>query len=104
MSDKKDGNEGDGKDKLQGLFFKGVVTGRARNYVGEERREVVTYRLLADDVETFVKQWNPGSPEKCFALGEAIDVPVYAKPYMSNNKLGLDIVVRDGKRMRGEEF
>jgi len=89
------------KDKIEGIFFRGVVTGRSRRYVGENAKELCTYSALANGREMYIKQWEPN--EHYFAVGEVIDIPIYIKNFINNGKIFTDLILNTGEKFIGGE-
>jgi len=85
----------------EGIVFKGVVVSRSRRYVGENQKELCTYRMLANGRESYIKHWQPN--DDYLVVGEAVELPVYVKPYANNGRLSYDLILQTGSG-RGEEF
>ena len=69
----------------EGLFLVGKVADRVRKTVSAQGAEVevVTYTILCGGVHRFyVDDFNP---DKHFAVGENISIPVYIKAYRKKN-------------------
>jgi hypothetical protein len=87
----------------EGLFLKGTVTGRSKRYVGENNKELVTYQVLSNAKDVYLKQWEP--KDNYFSVGEVIDAPVFVKGYEREGRVYTDIVLRnDDFVMKGENF
>jgi len=83
-----------------GLFIFGTVTGRSKRFVGENKIEVVTYRIYDGSATYLVDHWKPDS---YLSLGCDVSLPVTVKPYVKNTKVYLSYAVRSNKHL-GEEF
>ena len=89
--------------QTQGLFFKGTVVNRSRQFLGEEKKELVTYKAQANGREYYIKHWEP--KENYYGCGECVEIPVFCKAFSRNNTTFIDyVVVSDINSMRGESF
>ena len=67
-------------DRMEGILFKGVVTGRVRRLIGKEERELVTYKCIANGKDFYLKEWQPGGVYHI--VGEIIYCPIRIHTYM----------------------
>ena len=85
-----------------GLFISGTVNGRAKRLVGENKTELVTYKILAGGRDFFVKDWSPN--DVYYNIGDKVSIPVSIKIYNRNGQSSLDYSVAKPGLMLGETF
>ena len=85
----------------EGLIIAGTVNGRAKKAVGENKVELVTYRITAGGKDYYVKDWKPDG--SYFSIGEKIETPVSVKVYSKNGQTSLDYSILRSS-MAGDEF
>ena len=89
--------------KAQGFFFKGTIVNRSRQFLGEDKKELVTYKAQANGREYYIKHWEPN--DNYYGCGDYVEIPVFCKPYCRNNATFIDyVVVGDLNSMKGESF
>ena len=89
---------------LEGLILSGTIAQRSKKYIGEEKKEVVTYLVTTDNGYYFLDEFMP---QNYFRIGDKISVPVNCRPFTrKNNKLGVSFTVRKdfGITLSGEGF
>jgi len=89
------------QDEPEGLFLVGAVLGRSRRLVGENKAEVVSYRIVAGGRMHVVDCFEP---KTYHAVGERIKVEVYPSAYRRKDG-GVSISLRLATEAgQGEEF
>ena len=89
---------------IEGLSLSGTVSQRSKKYIGENRMEVVTYLVTADNSYYFLDEFMP---QDYYKIGDKISVPVNCRPFArKNNRLGIAFTVRKdrGITLTGEDF
>jgi hypothetical protein len=85
-----------GEEISNGMFLCGTVVGRRRAYVGESQRELVTYKVMANDNIYFLKVWCRDTSSGYFSVGEIIKVPVLVSVDEYKGRHSVSITLRDG--------
>jgi hypothetical protein len=65
-----------GAEMINGIFLCGTIIGRNRAYVGDNKRELITYKVMASNNVYFLKEWRKEQSSEYFCIGEIIKVPV----------------------------
>jgi hypothetical protein len=78
-----------------GMFLCGTIIGRSRAYVGESKRELVTYKVMANNNVYFMKEWRKEQSTEYFCIGEIIRVPVLVGVDDYKGRHTLNITLRD---------
>ena len=86
----------------EGLLICGIVQGRVKKLVGENKTELITYKIAANGKEYYVKDWSPNG--SYFNMGEKIEAPISVKIYSKNGQVSLDYAILRKNTMFGEEF
>ena len=86
----------------EGLMISGTVAGRAKKHVGEKNTELITYKIIANGKEYYVKDWNPDN--SYFKVGEAVVIPLALKIYQRNGQASLDYSILKEHSLPGDEF
>ena len=89
---------------IEGLCLSGTITQRSKKFIGEDKKEVVTYLVSADNGYYFLDEFLP---QNYFRVGDKISVPVNCRPFVrKNNRLGVSFTVRkeNGITLSGEGF
>ena len=85
-----------GVEMTNGIFLCGTIVGRNRAYVGENKRELVTYKVMAYNNVYFLKEWRKEQNSEYFCIGEIIRVPVSVSVDEYKGRHTLNITLRDG--------
>jgi hypothetical protein len=78
-----------------GMFLCGTVVGRNRSYVGESKRELITYKIMANNSVYFMKDWRSDPSSDYFCVGEIIRVPVVVRVNEYKGKHNLNITLNN---------
>jgi len=84
-----------GVDMTNGIFLCGTIVGRNRAFVGENKRELVTYKVMAYNNVYFLKEWRKAQNSEYFCVGETIKVPVLVGVDEYKGRHTLNITLRD---------
>ena len=88
----------------EGLILTGKVTQRSKKFIGEDKKEVVTYLVSTENGHYFLDEFLP---RDYFHIDDEITVPVNCRPFVSRNgKLGVSFTIRKNNEisLSGEEF
>lgn len=97
-------NETENVNVIEGLSLNGTVTQRSKKFIGEEKKEVVTYLISTNHGYYFLDEFLPQS---YFRIGDQISVPVSCRPFArKDNRLGVSFTIRkdSGITLSGEGF
>ena len=87
-----------------GLMLTGKVIQRSKKFIGEDKKEVVTYLIDTENGHYFLDEFLPVD---YFHINDVISVPVNCRPFVrKNGRLGVSFTVRKniGITLSGEEF
>ena len=82
----------------------GTVSQRSKKFIGEDKKEVVTYLVSTNNGYFFLDEFLP---QIYYRVGDQISVPVNCRAFTKkNNRLGLSFTVRKGYSitLSGEDF
>ena len=83
------------EDISNGIYLCGTIIGRSRAYVGENKRELVTYKIMANNNVYFLKDWRRDPNSEYFCVGETIRVPVLISVDEYKGRHNLAITLKD---------
>ena len=89
---------------IEGLCLSGTVAQRSKKFIGEDKKEVVTYLITTNNGYYFLDEFLPQS---YYRVGDQISVPVNCRAFTrKNNRLGVSFTVRKdiGITLSGEDF
>ena len=89
---------------IEGLSLSGTVSQRSKKFIGEDKKEVVTYLVSTSSGYYFLDEFLPQS---YYRVGDQISVPVNCRAFTRrNNRLGVSFTVRKdcGITLSGEDF
>ena len=89
---------------IEGLSLSGTVAQRSKKFIGEDKKEVVTYLITTNNGYYFLDEFLPQS---YYRVGDQISVPVNCRAFTrKNNRLGVSFTVRKdiGITLSGEDF
>ena len=92
------------ENSIEGLLLTGTITQRSKKFIGEDKKEVVTYLVSTDNGYYFLDEFLP---QNYFKVGDKISVPVNCRPFIrKNNRMGVSFTVRKetGITLSGEGF
>ena len=92
------------ENSIEGLLLTGTITQRSKKFIGEDKKEVVTYLVSTDNGYYFLDEFLP---QNYFKVGDKISVPVNCRPFIrKNNRLGVSFTIRKetGITLAGEGF
>lgn len=92
------------ENTIEGLLLSGTITQRSKKFIGEDKKEVVTYLVSTDNGYYFLDEFLP---QNYFKVGDKISVPVNCRPFIrKNNRMGVSFTVRKetGITLAGEGF
>ena len=64
----------------EGLILTGKVTQRSKKFIGEEKKEVVTYLVSTENGHYFLDEFLP---QDYFHIDDMITVPVTCRPFVN---------------------
>lgn len=89
---------------IEGLSLSGTVSQRSKKFIGEDKKEVVTYLVSTNNGYYFLDEFLP---QQYYRVGDHISVPVNCRAFArKNNRLGVSFTVRKdyGITLSGEDF
>jgi hypothetical protein len=89
---------------IEGLSLSGTVSQRSQKFIGEDKKEVVTYLVSTSSGYYFLDEFLPQS---YYRVGDQISVPVNCRAFArKNNRLGVSFTIRKdyGITLSGEDF
>ena len=89
---------------IEGLSLSGTVSQRSKKFIGEDKKEVVTYLVSTSSGYYFLDEFLPQS---YYRVGDQISVPVNCRAFArKNNRLGVSFTIRKdyGITLSGEDF
>ncbi len=89
---------------IEGLSLCGTVSQRSKKFIGEDKKEVVTYLVTTEHGYYFLDEFLP---QNYYRIGDKISVPVNCRAFArKNNRLGISFTVRKnfGITLTGEDF
>ena len=89
---------------IEGLSLSGTVSQCSKKFIGEDKKEVVTYLVSTSNGYYFLDEFLPQS---YYRVGDQISVPVNCRAFArKNNRLGVSFTVRKdyGITLSGEDF
>ena len=89
---------------IEGLSLSGTVSQRSKKFIGEDKKEVVTYLITTSNGYYFLDEFLPQS---YYRVGDQISVPVNCRAFArKNNRLGVSFTIRKdyGITLSGEDF
>ena len=84
-----------GAEMINGIFLCGTIIGRNRAYVGDNKRELITYKVMASNNVYFLKEWRKEQSSEYFCIGEIIKVPVLVGVDEYKGRHTLNITLKD---------
>lgn len=89
---------------IDGLSLSGTVSQRSKKFIGEDKKEVVTYLVSTGNGYYFLDEFLP---QNYYRVGDQISVPVNCRAFTrKNNRLGVSFTIRKdhGITLSGEDF
>ena len=88
--------------ETKGICISGVVSGRTKRFIGENKTELITYKIQAGNKDYYIKDWKPDGVY--YKVGDTINMPITIRIYTKNGQSSLDYSILKESTMFGDKF